>query len=185
MNLEEMKNNMTVIDNLLEKTNNKVEIDRIRIDNAKSKLEKKFSDSSKANLIVCGVFTIVLLKAGHDVNFSLPYRAIIPILTLLGSGWYYYLYKQVKAIDLFKFPPVKLIERLSSLKLKILSGEALTIILLAIIFSLFLPQLITKSALGFWLCVATLALALILSLFFYIPRYKRILNDLTSLKKIE
>ncbi|MCH5318700.1 MAG: hypothetical protein J1E38_03195 [Paramuribaculum sp.] len=183
MDLEEMKNNMTLIDKLLAKTNGNVRIDSQRAGTAKSKLEKKYKETAMTNLLLGLVFFLIWFKLGNDDGISFPYRLVIPIVALIGSLWYYYLYRQVKAIDIYSVTPAQLFSKITSLKLQIISGEIVVLIILSVIFSVFLPQIFEKSVLGFWLCVATIAAAILLAFLVYIPRYRRIFSDLTSIKE--
>lgn len=182
MDIEEMKRNMSLVDRLLERTNSPVQIDTDRIHNAKSRLEKKYSEAIKVNLIICVVFFILWVKAGNDPDIPIPYRLIVFFVTLLGSLWYIYLYQTVKRIDIYTLTPKLLFSKISNLKLKILSGEIAVGMILTVIFTLFLPQIYQKSLLGFWFCIATIILAVAISVCIYIPRYKRIFSDLTAIK---
>lgn len=182
MDIEELKKNMSLIDKLLERTNTTVQIDIQRVRNAKSKLEKKFCDAIKINSILCVIFLVMRLNAGNDTNVTFPYRTVIPILTFIGSLWYLYLYQTVKKIDIYGLTPKSLFSKISNLKLKLFSGEIAVTITLVVIFTLFLPQIYHKSLLGFCFCIFTIIAAIAISLFIYIPRYKKIFNDFTVLQ---
>ncbi|MCH5219174.1 MAG: hypothetical protein J1F20_01295 [Muribaculaceae bacterium] len=182
MDIAEMKKNLSLIDKLLERANSPVQIDTQRVHTAKSKLEKKFFEAIKVNTLICVIFLIIWLKDGNDINISIPYRLIISIVTFIGSLWYLYLYQAVKRIDIYTLTPRQLFSKISGLKLKIYSGEIAIGMILVILFTLFLPQIFQASLLGFWLCIITICFAIAISLIVYIPRYKKIFNDLTAIK---
>lgn len=182
MDFEEMKKNMSLIDTLLERTNSPVRIDTQRAQNAKTRLERKFLEGVRINAILCVLFLIVLLNSGNDANVSFPYRIVITVVTFIGSLWYLYLYRAVKRIDIYTLTPKLLFSKISSLKLWIISGQIGITIILVVMFTLFLPQIFHKSLLGFCFCVATIIAAVAISLFVYIPRYKKIFSDFVAVK---
>lgn len=183
MDINELKKNMSLIDTLLEKTNYPIELDTERIKSAKYKLEKKFQKNIRGYLIFFIVFFILWLKGGEDQNIDLPYRIIISLFFFLASIWYLYLYNTLRKFDLYEDTPSKLLKKLSKFKLKVLNGQVISFLITVIILTLLVPQIYSHSLLGFWLCISTICLSLLYSVFFYIPRYKNIFNDLTSIKE--
>lgn len=177
-----MKKNMSLIDQLLERTNSPIQIDTQKVSNAKTKLEKKFFEGVKINAILCVIFLIIWFNSGNDTNITFPYRIVVSIITFVGSLWYLYLYQMVKKIDIYNLTPKALFAKISNLKLTLFSGQVAITVIIVVIFTIFLPQICTKSLLGFYFCIATIIAAIAISIFVYIPRYKKIFKDLIAIK---
>lgn len=183
MDLEQLKGNMSLLNQLLEKTNNDIRIDIDKAENAQSKLVKKYRQSSLLCLIISIAFFMTWLGGVNDSPYTFPYRPVIAIYTLCASIWYFYLTMRIKNIDIDTLSPAKVISKTSTFKLMALSGEILSLILLAVFFSLFIPQLFNNTLLGFWLCIATILVGIIIGLLFYIPKFNRLFQDLNSIKE--
>ncbi|MCH5235365.1 MAG: hypothetical protein J1E16_08710, partial [Muribaculaceae bacterium] len=109
-------------------------------------------------------------------------KIFLLVYLLLGGAWYGFLWNITKKISITTLTPVSLLSVTSKLKLYTLAGEIFFIIGLTIFFSLFLSNLLYFSPLSFGLVIATLLFGITFTLTFYVPKLKRIFNEMEAIK---
>lgn len=182
MELNELKKNMSVLENLLSMTNTEVKIDKARSETAQMKLIKTY----RRALCNCGLASIipfVWIMSSSDI-VSIPFYLKIYLMVFLLSGmiWYLFLMNKTKRIDIPTMLPIQLFS--ASLKLRIynLSGEIFFAIALAVFFSLFLPNFYENKRVIFWLIIVFLTIGVIFTLTYYVPKQIRLFREMESLK---
>ncbi|MDE7153396.1 MAG: hypothetical protein K2O00_02975 [Muribaculaceae bacterium] len=183
MKLDELKKNMTLLEHVLEKTDNEIKIDVKASQTAQKSILKKYRKGILSNAILAVVFTFMLIGKVNQVAF--PTYLLIYMISFLtvAAVWYSFLYIKFKRLNVSLLSPRKLFAEVTKIRIYTISGEAVSVVFLAVFFTLFLPNLITVNPLAFWLVVITLAVGLISTGIFYMPKYIRLFNDLTTVKE--
>ncbi len=182
MQLEELKQNITGLDQLLAKTGSAVEVNVTASETAQGKILKNYRQSFINCLILTVVFTCLWM--GNVSSLKLPnmYKAFIVIQSLLGAAWYMYLYFRLRKVDISRLTPGRLFSETTKIKLLTLSGEVFFGILLTVFFTLLLSFLMGSNPLAFWLIIATIAIALVIGVIYTWPRYMKLFRDLNSIR---
>lgn len=183
MQLDELKKNMSTLEQVLAKTNSDITIDVSASENAQTKILKKYRQAFTSTAILTIVFALSWIGNVNSLAFPVHIRAFLVIYLAIASIWYIYMYFKLKKVDISRLAPAKLFSETTSIKLYTLSGEVVSGIALAVFFTLFLPNLSTISLLAFWLCVIALALSLILSISYFWPKYIKLFRDLNTIKE--
>lgn len=160
MQLEELKRDITVLEQLLAKTNSVIEVNVSASETAQGKILKKFRQSSVNGMILAVVFACLWI--GNVSSSELPdmFKAFIVIQSLLAAGWYLYLYSRLRRVDISSLTPGRLFSETTKIKILTLSGEVFFGIVLTAFFTLLLSFLFGRNPLAFWLIIATIAVAL-------------------------
>ncbi|MDE6533714.1 MAG: hypothetical protein K2M27_09315 [Muribaculaceae bacterium] len=183
MQLDELKNSMSTLEQVLAKTNTGIMINVSASESAKTKILRKY----RQNIISCAIIAIVfgLLWIGNVNNDKLPnfIKAFISILNAFAAIWYIFLFSMLKKIDIACSSPVALFKKTATLKLLNLTGEILMGIAIVILFTLFFQHLwLHKYSTAFWTTAITLAISLAISAIYIIPKYLKLFRDLNSIK---
>ena len=180
MQIEELKKNMSLLEHVLAKTDTDIKINVKASETAQKKILKRY----RHGFISCAVLAVVFIIScfGKSVFQSFqPYqRGFLAIYLTMGALWYMFLYIALKRINVSQLKPSSLFIKTTRLKIYTFSGEALSVIGLAVFFTLFLSDLITVSPLAFWLCVITLAVGFIRSVVYFLPKYIELYNRLNT-----
>lgn len=183
MQLDELKKNMSTLEQILAMTNSDITIDVSASENAQTKILKKYRQMFTATAVLAIVFTLSWIGNMNPPTFPVHIRAFLVIYLGIASLWYVYMYFRIKKINVSRLTPAKLFSETTSIKIYALSGEVVSGIALAVFFTLFLSNLNTISSLAFYLCITTLVLALILSLCYFWPKYFKLFRDLNAIKE--
>ena len=182
MELSDLKKDMNILEQVLAKSNEEITIDLSASETAQSKLSKVFQQNLR-NCLLASIIPIVLLASGANTgSFPLYLKIFLLIYLLLGGAWYGYLWNTTRKISITTLTPVSLLFVTSKLKLYTLAGEIFFIVGLTVFFSLFLSNLWDFSPLSFGLVIGTLLFGITFTLTFYVPKLRKVFNELESLK---
>ena len=182
MELSDLKKDMSVLEQILAKSNEEFKIDVSASETAQTKLAKVYKQNLM-NCLLASIIPVVLLVSGANTeSFPLYLKIFLLVYLLLGASWYAFLWGIVKKINLITLTPISLITTTSQLKLYTLAGEIFFIIGLTVFFSLFLSNLWNFSPLSFGLVIGTLLFGITFTLTFYVPKLRKVFNELESIK---
>ena len=182
MELSDLKKNMSVLEQVLMKSNEEIKIDVSASETAQTKLAKVYKQNVR-NCLLASIIPVVLLLSGANTgSFPLYLKIFLLIYLLLGGAWYGYLWNTTRKISITTLTPVSLLSVTSKLKLYILVGEIFLIVGLTAFFSLFLTNLWDFSPLSFGLVIGTLLFGITFTLTFYVPKLRKVFNELEAIK---
>ena len=182
MELNDLKKNMSVLEQVLAKSNEEFVIDISTSETAQTKLAKVYKQNVR-NCLLVSIIPVVLLVSGSNTGtFPLYLKIFLLVYLLLAASWYVFLWNKTEKINIISLTPVSLLTATSKLKLYTLAGEIFFIIGLTVFFSLFLSNLWDFSPLSFGLVIGTLMFGLTFTLTFYVPKIRKIFNEMEALK---
>ena len=182
MELSDLKKDMSILEQVLAKSNEEFTIDFSASETAQSKLAKVYKQNVR-NCLLASIIPIVLLVSGaNSGSFPLYLKIFLLVYLLLGAAWYGYLWNTTRKISITTLTPVSLLSITSKLKFYTLAGEIFFIVGLTIFFSLFLSNLWDFSPLSFGLVIGTLIFGITFTLTFYVPKIRKVFKELESLK---
>ena len=182
MELSDLKKNMSVLEQVLAKSNEEIKIDISASETAQTKLAKVYKQNVRNCLLALIIPVVLLLSGANTGSFPLYLKIFLLIYLLLGGAWYGYLWNTTKKISITTLTPISLLSVTSKLKLYTLSGEIFFIVGLTVFFSLFLSNLWDFSPLSFGLVIGTLLFGITFTLTFYVPKLRKVFNEMESLK---
>ena len=180
MQIEELKKNMSLLEHVLAKTDTKIKINVAASETAQKKILKRYRQGIISCTVLAVVFIIAWMGKGIFQSFQPYQRGFLAIYLTMAAVWYIFLYIKLKKINVAQLTPSRLFLKTTRLKIYTFSGEAVSVIGLAVFFTLFLSDLITVSPLAFWLCVITLAVGFIRSAVYFLPKYIELYNNLNT-----
>lgn len=183
MQIDELKKSMSTLDQILAKTNSDIRINVSASETAKTKILRKFRQSSTSCFILAVVFASMIAGGVSQQALSVGLKIYLVIYLLLAAVWYLFLYRKLSDINIATLPPAKLFSKTANIRMMVLSGEVLFGIGLVILFTLLLPSMWTLSRIGFWGMIATLAVGIIVGVLYYLPQYIKLFRDLNSIKE--
>ena len=182
MELNELKKNMSVLEQVLAKSNEEIKIDVSASETAQTKLAKVYKQNIR-NCLLASIIPVVLLLSGSTTSsFPLYLKIFLLAYLLLGGVWYGYLWNTTRKISITTLTPLSLLSATSKLKLYTLTGELFFIVGLTVFFSLFLSNLWDFSPLSFGLVIGTLLFGITFTLTFYVPKLRKNFNEMEALK---
>ena len=182
MELSNLKKNMSVLEQVLAKSNEEIKIDVSVSETAQTKLAKVYKQNVR-NCLLASIIPVVLLLSGSNTNsFPLYLKIFLLVYLLLGAAWYGYLWNTIRNISITTLTPVSLLSATSKLKFYSLAGEIFFIIGLTVFFSLFLSNLWNFSPLSFGLVIGTLLFGITFTLTFYVPKIRKVFNEMELIK---
>lgn len=183
MQLDELKKSMSLLDQLLSKTNTDIKINVAASETAQNKILKKYRKGFTSTAILAVVFTAMWIGDVNSVAFPDYLCAYLIIYLSVATLWYIFLYVRFKRVNVAQLAPRIVFAESTRIKIYTISGEAVSVICLAVFFTLFLPDLMAVNPFAFWLCVATLVCGLISTGIYFLPRYIRLFNELNTIKE--
>lgn len=183
MELDELKKNMSTLEQILAKTNTDIKIDVAASETAQTKILKKFRQGFLSCLILAVVFAAGAIGGINPNSFPLGQKIYLVIYLLLGAVWYIFMYHKLRNINIAALPPAKLFSKTANIKMLMLSGEIFFIIGIVILFAMLFPTAWASNRVGFWAMIITLAGAVIYSVLHYWPQYIKLFQDLNSIKE--
>ena len=157
-------------------------IDISASETAQTKLAKVYKQNVR-NCLLVSIIPVVLLVSGSNTgSFPLYLKIFLLVYLLLATSWYVFLWNKTEKINIISLTPVSLLTATSKLKLYTLAGEIFFIVGLTVFFSLFLSNLWDFSPLSFGLVIGTLVFGITFTLTFYVPKLRKIFNEMESLK---
>ena len=183
MQIDELKKSMSLLDQLLSKTDTDIKIDIAASETAQKRILKKYRKGFTSPAILAVVFTLMWIGGVNTKAFPDYLRAYLIVYLLAATLWYVFLYVRFKRVNVSQLAPRQLFAETTRIKIYTISGEAVSLIGLAVFFGLFLPDLMTVNPLAFWLCVAILVCGLISTGIYFLPKYIRLFNELNTIKE--
>lgn len=183
MQLNELKTNMSVLNQVLAHTSNNIRIDRKVSQSAHTKLLIKFRQTFISCLITGCVFLCMWLGNVDPEKLPNIYKAYVSIMCLAASGWYHFLYRRLKGINIAVMTPARFICETSKIKLLTLTGEIFFGLALTVFFTLLLSFFLNYNLLAFRMTVGLLTISIIAAVIYTWPRYIKLFNDLNSIKE--
>lgn len=183
MQLDELRKNMSTLEQVLAKTSADIRINVEVSETAQSRILRKYHQAAKNCAIVAIVFCCLWI--GNVSPDKLPnlYKGFITVLCGAGAVWYAYLSIRLKKIEIARLKPSALISETTTIKLLTLAGETVFGLALAVFFTLLLSEMIATNLLVFWLIAGCLAAGLTWSALYVWPRFIRLFSDLNSIKE--
>ncbi len=182
MQLDELKKNMSTLDQILAKTQTEIKIDVKSSQTAQGKLLKHYRNSILANSILAIVFACQLPNPEFTTHLPKFYVAFIALIGAAATLWYIFLYMKLDKIKISQLSPTKLFSKTTKLKILTISGQMVSVVVLAVFFTLLLSHMLITNPLAFRLIIATLAFGLIWGAIYTWPRYIKLFRDLNSIK---
>ncbi|MCH5226443.1 MAG: hypothetical protein J1F16_01290 [Muribaculaceae bacterium] len=182
MELSDLKKDMSILEQVLAKSNEKFVIDISVSETAQTKLAKVYKQNVRNCLLVSIIPVVLLVSGSNTETFPLYLKIFLLVYLLLAASWYVFLWNKTEKINIISLTPVSLLTATSKLKLYTLAGEIFFIVGLTVFFSLFLTNLWDFSPLSFGLVIGTLLFGITFTLTFYVPKLRKIFNEMESLK---
>ena len=173
---------MSVLEQVLAKSNDEVKIDVLTSETAQRKLAKTYKQNARNCLLAFIIPVILLLSGSSTDSFPLNLKIFLLVYLLCGASWYVFLWNITKKINVASSTPITLFTATSRLRLYTLEGEIFFIVGLTVFFSLFLSNLWNYSPLSFGLVIGTFIFGITFSLTFYVRKIIGIFRDMESLK---
>ena len=173
---------MSVLEQVLAKSKEEFLIDILASETAQTKLAKVYKQNVR-NCLLVSIIPVVLLVSGSNTgSFPLYLKIFLLVYLLLAASWYVFLWNKTEKINIISLTPISLLTATSKLKLYTLAGEIFFIVGLTVFFSLFLTNLWEFSPLSFGLVIGTLLFGITFTLTFYVPKLRKVFNELVSIK---
>lgn len=164
MNLDELKKNMSILDEVLaEKKDAPVRLNAETCNSAQHRIVRLY----RKNILMCGVLAVVFLVTGiggvNEEVFPSSLKFFLSIFLAISALWYTYLYSLTKKIDVLNDTPMETMNKVASLRLSALIGEMVLAICLTVFFTLLLSHLWTLARYKVWIVSGALLVSLIYS----------------------
>lgn len=183
MELNELKNSMSTLEQVLAKTNSDIKINVSASETAQTKILGKY----RKNMLSCAILAIVFVSLwiGNVNPDKLPniYKASIAAITAIAAVWYALLYFKLKNVRIASTPPATLVAKTATIKLLAYAGELFFVLVLTVFFTCLLSDMLVMNRLAFWLIVVTLFAGLLCSAFYIWPRCMKLFRELHSIKE--
>ncbi len=183
MQLDELKKSMSTLDQVLAKTNTEIKINVSASETAQTKILKKFRQGFTSCLILAIVFAAMALGNLNPHSFPRYLKIYLVVYLLIGAIWYIFMYLKLKNINIATLAPRELFSKTANIRLLMISGEVFSVIGIAILFTLLLPNAWEFNRTGFWCVIGTLIVAIIYGIVHMWPQYIKLFRDLNSIKE--
>lgn len=182
MQLDELKKNMSTLEQVLAKTNSDIKINVSASETAQAKILKRFRQGIISCIILAVVFAAMILGNINPVSLPVNIKIYLVSYLTLGAIWYTFMYFKLKRINIAALSPAELFSKTATMRLLMLSGEVFLGIGVVVLFTLLLPYMWTFNRIGFWFGTSTIAAAVIYSIVHIWPLYINLFRELNSLK---
>ena len=183
MQLDELKKNMSTLEQTLAKTNTEIKINVAASDTAQAKLLKKFRKGFTSCLILGIVFAAMTLGELNQHSFPLYLKIYLMVYLVISAAWYIFMYLKLKSINIAALTPSKLFSKTANIKMLMLSGEVAFGIGSVVLFTLLLSNFWELNRTGFWAVIGTVVIATIYGIAHIWPQYIKLFRDLNSIKE--
>lgn len=178
MNLDELKNRISKLDDTLDKTNKDVKIDISKAKPAQTKLLYKFRTSFIACFIFAVIYTLMVIGGVTPRKFPEALNIGLIVYVLFAGILYACLFFCLRNTNVATIKPAKLYKRTAHLRLLMMAGE--TILFLGI----FLLIPLIKSDNDDWIFYVMVSMAVVTFINFKKnwPECRQLFNELNSTK---
>lgn len=179
MNLDELKNRISKLDDTLDKTNKDVKIDISKAKPAQTKLLYKFRTSFIACFIFAVIYTLMVIGGVTPRKFPEALNIGLIVYVLFAGILYAWLFFCLRNTNVATIKPAKLYKRTAYLRLLMMAGE--TILFLGI----FLLIPLIKSDNDDWIFYVMVSMAVVTFINFKKnwPECRQLFNELNSIKE--
>ena len=178
MNLDELKNRISKLDDILDKTNKEVKIDIAKSKTAQTQLLAKFRMVFVSCLIFALIFTLMVIGGVAPRKFPMELNIVFALIAVILYG---YLYFRLRHTDVATVRPTELYRRATCMRLLMISCE----VILCLGLLLLIPLI--GSGNDDWPFYISVSLAVYI--FFNVkknwPEYRKLFNELNSIKEIK
>lgn len=182
MQLDELKKYMSVLDQILAKTNTDIRIDIGASQNAQKKILKNYRLGFTSTAVLAIVFALQWITGAAIETFPSYLKAFLVVYLAVASLWYVFLYYKLRSISISTLKPAQLFSRVAAIKLLNIYGEIALLIALAVFFTLFVRERIISDTLTLCIFLGLLAVGIVFSALYTYPKYIRLFRELTTLK---
>lgn len=183
MQLDELKKNMSTLEQVLAKINTDIKINVSASETAQTKILKKFRMEFTVFLILAVVFAAAAIGNINPLSFPLYLKIYLSSVLAAAGLWYIYLYRRLKGINIATLTPTQLFSKTANIKLQTLSGEIFFGMCFVVLFTLLFPNAWAYNQKAFWAMAITLFIVIIFSALNYWPKYIKLFRDLNSIKE--
>lgn len=164
MNLDELKKNMSTLDDVLaERKDAPIRLDTGTCNSAQHRIARLY----RKNILMCGVLAVVFLVTGiggvNEEIFPSGLKFFLSMILAISALWYTYLYSCTKKINVLSDTPMETMNKVATLRLSAMIGEMVLAICLTVFFTLLLSHLWTLAHYKVWIMSGALLVALIYS----------------------
>ncbi len=162
MNLDELKKNMSLLDDVLEqKTSDTLTFDRPKCNAAQARISAHY----RRTAAICGILSVVFFAAGmggvNEVILPNSLKFYLSAILVAAGIWYAFLYHKVGKINVATDTPMCTMRKVAWLRFGTLAGEFILSINFAIFFTLLFSNLWELSHYKVWLIAGALVVAVI------------------------
>ncbi len=179
MKLDELKKNMSTLDQVLAKTNSDIKINVSASETAQAKILKKFRQIMTSCAILAVVFTAMIIGGISPHKFSIHLKICLVAYSLVCTIWYAYLYFKLKNINIAVLSPAQLFSKTANIRILMISGE----IFFGIVIGLLLIYALYSNPTALWALAYSFVVWIVVSVFHYWPQYIKLFSDLNSIKE--
>lgn len=183
MQLDELKQSMSTLEQVLAKTNSEIKINVSASETAQTKILKKFRQGFISCLSLAIVFAAMALGNINPKSFPSYLKIYLVVYLIIGAVWYIFMYLKLKSINIATLTPSKLFSKTANIRMLMLSGELVFVIGIVVFFTLLFPNAWAFNPIGFWAMIITLVGAVVYSILHYWPQYIKLFRDLNSIKE--
>ncbi len=181
MNLEELKNSMSTLDDVLaKKDGGTINFNTAACNSAQSRVAKQYLKNIQMCSVLAVVFIILWISGTDNSSFPVAMKGFLGIFMLVAAVVYSFLYRFIKKIQTTTSTPMQIMKQVASLRLYALISEIIFAIVLAVFFTIFLSNLWVVGMYKFWLVAAALFISVVIAAFM-LPKRIRDFRDLTAI----
>lgn len=179
MNLDELKNRMSKLDDTLDKTNMEVKIDITKSKTAQARLLAKFRMVFVSCLIFAVILTIMVTGGVAPRKFPMELNIGLIVFALIAVILYGYLYFRLRHSDVATVKPTELYRRATRLRLLMMSCE----VILCLGLLLLIPFIGSGNDNWPFYISVSLAVYILFTVKKNWPEYRKLFNELNSIRK--
>lgn len=183
MNLDELKKNMSTLDDILaEKSGGEIKLNTATCDTAQKRIMKMYRNGASSCGIIAAVFLIAWNAGLGNDAFPLAYKLFLCVFLAVAAVWYAFLYFKTKRINIAVSTPMQTMKQVASLRFYALTGEIVLGMVVAVFFTLFLSNLWIVGKYRFWIVMTAIVVFIVLLVTVYLPRTIRDFKNMTATK---
>ncbi len=183
MNLDDLKNSMTTLDDFLaEKCSNTINFNTNTCNTAQSRIMKRYRQGASSSIILAVVFLVAWHVGLGEDAFPTAYKMFLGIYLVIAAAWYAFLYIKTKKINIALSTPIDTLKQVKALRLYALTGEIVLGMAMAVFFTLFLSNLWVVGRYRFWIIIAATVIFTVLLITVFLPRTIRDFKNLSAIE---
>lgn len=180
MELNDLKNKMSMLDEVLEMSARGLGLDLSKAGKARGKLLKKYRQGAWSTGVLCLLFVLLGLVGDFDRGVMPLYMQVfLAVYLALTSMWYLLLYNTLRRIDVAKLPPARLLSRVGSLRMLTLIGEVVIGVCAAVFLMMLLVNIYGGGGMVIIVGIAVISVGTLVSVAYLWPDYVRSFHDMT------